>query len=642
MTRRHLWLIALLILLLAAGLRFTNLGAQSFWNDEGNSYVQATRSFADIAANAARDIHPPGYYWLLAIWRALVGESEFALRALSAFASVISVAFAYAVGRRLSGEFAGLTAALLTAINTFSLYYAQETRMYALLALWGAAGFWALICFCERPTWRRAWVLGVINAAGVWTQYAYPFLMLAQGVIAILWLFGRGRDISRPYKPLSVGMPYMASATNPQLRPFLLYVVANLLTIALYVPWLPTAMQQITTWPNTGDQTPILAALGISLRWLTFGLTAGDLPLAIPLILVLFGLTVRRRESIWRLALPAAWALIPLAIFLLAGLYRPDNVKVIIASQIGWALMIGRGVQVLWSFEVPRRRVITRIAAAAALVWIVGAGINVLPPLYSDPAYQRPDYRGIVGLISAQGRLGDAIILDAPNQAEVFNYYWTRQASSLQSIPIHPLPPGLGGDDAETRAAVDAVLAEVERVYVVFWGETERDPQRVVETTLDANAFELGDTWYGDVRLARYVTAAPLPIERESGAQFGDQITLDSYALNAETFQRGDALQIQFTWQTAAPLTTRYNVFVQILDQNGVLVAQRDSEPGGGLAITSTWTPDQPVTDNHALLIDLPPGAYTLIAGVYSTEAPYARLPVADSDHIILTTITVE
>ena len=183
MTRRHLWLIALLILLLAAGLRFHNLGVQSFWNDEGNSYVQATRSFAEIAATAARDIHPPGYYWLLAIWRVLVGESEFALRALSAFASVISVAFAYAVGRRLYGGLAGLTAALLTAINTFSLYYAQETRMYALLALWGAAGFWALIRFCERPTGRRALVLGVINAAGLWTQYAYPFLMLAQGVI---------------------------------------------------------------------------------------------------------------------------------------------------------------------------------------------------------------------------------------------------------------------------------------------------------------------------------------------------------------------------------------------------------------------------------------------------------------------------
>jgi len=599
--------------------------------------VQATRSFADIAANAARDIHPPGYYWLLAIWRVLVGESEFALRALSAFASVIGVAFAYAVGRRLYGEIAGLTAALLTAINTFSLYYAQETRMYALLALWGAAGFWALIHFCERPTWRRALVLGVINAAGLWTQYAYPFLMLAQGVIAVLWLINPSpRYHINGESGSQVSSPRLRGRGDLEVRGLLRYIAANLLTIALYAPWLPTAIQQITTWPNTGDQTPILAALGISLRWLTFGLSAGEVAMAIPLILILFGLTVRRRETVWRLALPAAWALIPLAIFLLAGLYRPDNIKVIIASQIGLALMIGRGVQVLWSLNDPRRRLITRIAATASLVWIVGTGINALPALYADPAYQRPDYRAIAQRISEQGRAGDAIILDAPNQAEVFRYYYRAD------LPVYTLPPGLGGDDAETRTAVNQVLAEATRIYVVFWGETERDPQRVVETTLDANAFELGDTWYGDVRLARYVTAAPLPLVGETNAPFGDQITLTQYALNSLIFQPGDVLQIQFTWRTNAPLNTRYKVFVQLLDQNSVLVAQRDSEPGGGLALTTTWTPGQLLLDNHALLLDLPPGEYQLIVGLYSTEAPYPRLPVGFQDYLSLGTITVE
>src|SRR5688500_3459356 len=124
-------LLIVFILLLAAALRFHLLGAQSLWNDEGNSYVQATRSFADIAANAARDIHPPGYYWLLAAWRSVSGDSEFALRALSAFASIVTVAFTYYLGRRLYGAGAGLLAALLVALNSFSIYYAQEARMYA-------------------------------------------------------------------------------------------------------------------------------------------------------------------------------------------------------------------------------------------------------------------------------------------------------------------------------------------------------------------------------------------------------------------------------------------------------------------------------------------------------------------------------
>ena len=65
------------VLLLAAGLRFHELGAQSLWNDEGNSVVQAGRSLSAIAEHAARDIHPPGYYWLLAGWKGLTGDSEF-------------------------------------------------------------------------------------------------------------------------------------------------------------------------------------------------------------------------------------------------------------------------------------------------------------------------------------------------------------------------------------------------------------------------------------------------------------------------------------------------------------------------------------------------------------------------------------
>src|SRR3954465_7896565 len=109
----------LLILLLASALRFHLLGAQSFWNDEGSSYVQAMRSFSDIATNAGLDIHPPGYYWLLGGWRLLSGTSEFALRLLSTFASLLSIAFAYVLGKRLFGWTAAITAAILIALNTF-------------------------------------------------------------------------------------------------------------------------------------------------------------------------------------------------------------------------------------------------------------------------------------------------------------------------------------------------------------------------------------------------------------------------------------------------------------------------------------------------------------------------------------------
>ncbi len=59
----HILLLA--ILLLATGLRFYRLDAQSFWNDEGNAARAAERSIPLILEAAAGDIHPPGYYLLL-------------------------------------------------------------------------------------------------------------------------------------------------------------------------------------------------------------------------------------------------------------------------------------------------------------------------------------------------------------------------------------------------------------------------------------------------------------------------------------------------------------------------------------------------------------------------------------------------
>ncbi len=480
-----------LILLLGAILRFHLLGAQSLWNDEGNSYVQSLRSFGEIARNAALDIHPPGYYWLLAIWRLLTGTSEFALRSFSAFASLLSIAFAAALGRRLFGWAAALTAAILIALNSFSIYYAQEARMYALLALWAAASFWALAGFLRRPSPSGALALALFNAAGLWTQYAFPFVMLAQGVVTVAWLIAGGIK------------------TRPYLRGLAIYVAANGLTILLYLPWLATALHQVSSWPNTGDGTPLGSAANTVFTWLTFGVASPGAALAIPGVLALFGLLLVTRRTLWRALIPVAWVVIPVGLFLALGLYRPDNVKLLLPAQIGLALWIGRGVWVLWTlklnyggqrdFAAQFARVVPRWTAVLSVIWLAWIAAAGLAPLYSDPAYQRADYRALVQSIDADPQ--NAILLDAPNQQEVFDYYYHGAAE------VYPLPAGLGGDDAATAEAVESVIRSHSRIDAVFWGEAERDPNRVVESVLARAAYPVDSRWYGDVRLARY--AAP-------------------------------------------------------------------------------------------------------------------------------------
>ncbi|MCA9998349.1 MAG: glycosyltransferase family 39 protein [Anaerolineales bacterium] len=92
----------LFVLLLALGLRFYRLDAQSFWNDEGNSVRLSERTIPLIIEGTASDIHPPLYYLLLRGWRELLGETEFGLRSLSAFAGVLTVAGVVGLARQLT------------------------------------------------------------------------------------------------------------------------------------------------------------------------------------------------------------------------------------------------------------------------------------------------------------------------------------------------------------------------------------------------------------------------------------------------------------------------------------------------------------------------------------------------------------
>ncbi len=602
----------LLAILLAAGLRFHRLDAQSLWNDEGASVAMAHRPLAEILPNAAADIHPPGYYALLAGWVRLAGDSEFALRALSALQSVLTVALACALGRRLFGRGAGLAAALLLAVNTFAIYYAQEARMYAQLGLLATAGMWALALWLARAGRgstgvRPLLALTLINAAGLYTHYAYPLTMLAQGVLFLGW-WARRRD----------------------LRALGLYAAANAITLLLFAPWAGHAIRQVTTWPNVGAGAGAEAVL----RVLAFGLTAQDgvgWTGALGALALAGGLALYRRRAL----LPPLWAGILAGSFLLLGL-RADDLKQLLPAATAAALWLGAGAVALWRAAGLLPRALAILGSASLAVTLVGG----LPPLYNDLAYARDDYRAMAARVLAQARPEDAVILNGPGQGEVWAYYYRGAA------PVYPLPRGLGGDDAATRAEVERILADHRRVFVLYWGEGERDPNRVVEATLTAQAFQVDSRWYGDVRFVLYAAqgqAATAPTDILD-VRFGGHITLHGFALDRTAHRPGEVLTLTLFWRTDAPLQARYKVFVHLYaDPDAPPPAQHDSEPGGGLAPTVSWTPGQTIIDRHGVLLPptLPPGDYTLAVGLYRADDPGARLPTAQGERLPLATVRV-
>jgi mannosyltransferase len=648
-------LLLVLVLLLAAGLRFFRIDAQSFWNDEGNSARLAERTVDLILEGAKGDIHPPGYYLLLHYWRALFGQSEAALRGLSAVSSLVLVAFAFSVGRRLfEDEIAGLGAAVLVAINPFQVYYAQEARMYALLALWAMASSWAILVWIQDR--HRGWPLiaYVLSAtAGLYTHYAFPFVMLAQVLAVASWLWrARTRDDTAKW--------------------LFLWVSALAAVALLYLPWLPTAWGQVTSWAPPREAYDLLKALADVWRLLNFGQTiatevvVGGLIAAAALVILSLLPPVDEEDNPgsrlsyrWRWGALALLVLVPAGLILGLGLFREAYQKFLLVAAAPLSVLAARGIISSWRIAGgigvwgERDAVVGYRAVVLFLVvfFLFDTGRS-LRNLYFEASYARADYRAIARHIEANRRPGDGVILNAPNQWEVFTYYYPDDDNVFPLARQRPFNP------AANEVELEQITAEHQRLYAIFWGDAESDPERFIETWLEKNTYKAGETWYGDVRLAVYAvptevadtpsTALDVRFTPAGGIE-DSGIYLDGYTLLKERIAAGDILQLALFWRVEHQIADRYKVFVHLYDDAGTLVAQTDSEPGATLHPTNTWLPGERIVDRYGVLIPMgtSAGAYTVAVGVYDIEDPDSRLRVTLDGapvgyRLDLTEITVE
>ena len=437
MTRPRLWglaapALALAILLLSAGLRFYRIEYQSYWHDEGNSLHLAGESVPVIIQSAAADIHPPAYYLALKAWRAGLGETEFALRSLSALAGVVLVALVYRLGKLFFNRPAALVAAALAAVNPFLIYYSQEARMYALAATLGAASF-ALFALALRPSpAKQAGLIRAtyvaISAWGLYTHYAFGFIIIAQNAVMVAYFLAALWTARRPGHRLD-------------LRPFAVWLGLQAFTLLLYLPWLPVAYRQLTGWPAAREFHPFVSALADVGRYLVFGRTietGAILPaLIVASLALLIGLWV---SGIRRAFLPLIWLLVPVGLTLAFGLLSEPFSKFLLVVAPPLCLLLGQAIGNLGRLKQAQEgQTAFALRFSAFVVLAFGALALTVPSLqnlYFNPAYFRDDYRGIARYVESVQRPNDAIILIAPNQAEAFDYY------HRAGTEVFPLPGG--------------------------------------------------------------------------------------------------------------------------------------------------------------------------------------------------------
>lgn len=137
------------------------------------------------------------------------------------------------------------------------------------------------------------------------------------------------------------------------------------------------------------------------------------------------------------------------------------------------------------------------------------------------------------------------------------------------------------------------------------------------------------------------------PAENHLIENFGEQIALIGYDV-PEAVRPGEEIDVTFYWKPWQPLDINYQVFVHLLGENGLPVAQSDKLNPGDFP-TQRWPLDKYVRDEHTLAIpaDLPPGTYRLSVGLWVAAEGW-RLPVLNDnrtqigDNVVVTEWQVE
>jgi mannosyltransferase len=376
---RTSWILGGMILL-GAVIRFTTLGEQSFWVDEGFTYQIVSHGLGHALSTIPKtESTPPLYYVLVWAWSRVFGVREAGLRSFSAICGTLTIPVVWAIGRRMVSERVGLIAAALTTISPLLFWYSQEARSYALLVLLSALSLLLLVSVLARPTNRRIVGWGTICALALCTHYFAVFVIVPQAV----WLLAAlRRDGQLSWAKAALG-----------LGPIVL-IGAALMPLA------------IAQYPN--GRTAWIARSGSLLQRLLgfaeqqvigYGSSTKGLVAICGLVLAAIGLGLLRhadRRQLSALALPLTVGTIGVVIpFVIAVLGKDDfDTRNLLATWPAFAIVVATG------YGAARGR-----AAMLALGTLAAISIFCVVRIVAEPALQRANWRGVARALGpASGR----------------------------------------------------------------------------------------------------------------------------------------------------------------------------------------------------------------------------------------------
>ena len=432
-----------LIVVIAALLRFHNLGGQSVWLDEAVSWHQSKDSLVELIRRTAEDNYPPLHNLTLFMAIKLLGDSEWSLRLPSVIFAVANIIALYWLATMTLGRTAGLIGAVLLALSPFHLTYSQEARMYSLLAL--AATLYAATCFdyLRAPSLLRgAWV----SLTGLMLLYSHPYgtfnwIAIATGIIIF-------------------ALPF---ASLP-LVTILVWLASNVVAAVGFAPWALILAHRAQAFAAAGTWIPAPTPAIVSSSLLA--LVGGGLLAGVILVGVILGVLGQLRRDV---AVFCVWIVAPVSVGIVGSMlstpffitrYAIGSLPpLLLLSAFGWT-KYAKG----WWGAI----LLTAIVAIAASQSLHYGNV-------------KPDWRGVASFLNEREKTTDCVLVVPDYLAIPLNYYRRKSscqwgATKLTDLPAEvpasvlfvifaPQDPNVA---ASTRAAfIDELLAR-------GWREADR------------------------------------------------------------------------------------------------------------------------------------------------------------------------
>lgn len=183
-------LLYLSLVILAAFLRFPQLGRSSLWIDECITAITVERTSLGDALLQRQDYAAPLY--MLILRSTSFPRDEQWMRFPAAIAGVATVLAAGALGRSMFGRAAGLCVALIVATNMLQNHYSREARPYTLFTLLSCLSMlaywrcWRRARIAESPSRGDALFWALSSALLVYAHYYGFWCLFAQAVHSYL------------------------------------------------------------------------------------------------------------------------------------------------------------------------------------------------------------------------------------------------------------------------------------------------------------------------------------------------------------------------------------------------------------------------------------------------------------------------